>query len=256
MNSLLGGIIRIFSLAFVFSFAVTLRAEEKALTNADVVTMLKAGVPAESVLAVVKAKPGAYDTTPQGLIDLTQAGVAKEIITAMVESGSKPVGQMSNTVPPPPFAATQPSVVLIDGDTKTELLPRASQSTRASPGFAFGFGTIKAAIPGARASTRTINRRPRIEFNGFSGIVPTDVVTLFAAQVSSDRREYPIMKTGFSASIDSDKHARKVEITELVGSRTQFGMTRYSMVPVADLAPGEYLAVISGAVYEFGVDPR
>ncbi len=56
-------------------------AAPKGMTNADVISMIKGGVPEEIVLnAIESAGDCAFDTSPTGLIELSKAKVGKEIL--------------------------------------------------------------------------------------------------------------------------------------------------------------------------------
>lgn len=56
-------------------------AAPRGMTNNDVISMIKAGVPEEVVLnSIDSAEPCAFNTTPTGLIELTKAKVGKEIL--------------------------------------------------------------------------------------------------------------------------------------------------------------------------------
>lgn len=56
-----------------------------ALTNKDVVEMLKSGLTAEIVIAKIKSSPTKFDTSPTALADLKTAGVPDAVIMAMVQ---------------------------------------------------------------------------------------------------------------------------------------------------------------------------
>ena len=55
-----------------------------ALTNKDILEMLKAGLTADVVVAKIKSSPGNYDTSPTALADLKAANVPDNVILAMV----------------------------------------------------------------------------------------------------------------------------------------------------------------------------
>jgi len=64
--------------------------EKKALTNQDVVSMVKAGLAPEIVIATMKSTPCKFDVSPQGLTDLKASGVPDPVILEMVNiSGGK-----------------------------------------------------------------------------------------------------------------------------------------------------------------------
>ena len=56
-------------------------SEPQGMTNDDVISMIKGGVPEEIVInAIENAEQCAFDTSPAGLIELTKAKVGKEIL--------------------------------------------------------------------------------------------------------------------------------------------------------------------------------
>jgi hypothetical protein len=64
-------------------------ATASALTNTDVLEMLKAGLAPEIITAKIKASATQFDTSPDALQELKKAGVPDAVILAMVE---KPAG--------------------------------------------------------------------------------------------------------------------------------------------------------------------
>jgi len=71
-------------------FVVTGRAAEQALTNADVIALVKAGLGDQVVLAKIKqAEQVAFDVSPGGLVSLKNEGVSPAIIQAMMEREDK-----------------------------------------------------------------------------------------------------------------------------------------------------------------------
>jgi hypothetical protein len=61
---------------------------QQILNNASVIKMVKAGLSAEIVVAAVRAQPGHYDLSPDGLIALKKAGASDPIIAAMIARNS------------------------------------------------------------------------------------------------------------------------------------------------------------------------
>lgn len=87
-------------LLLLLLLATPLLAEEP-LTNADVLRLLKDGVPASVVTAKIKTSATRFDLTTDAIVTLTKAGVPEAVLTAMLESAktapaaappSKPVG--------------------------------------------------------------------------------------------------------------------------------------------------------------------
>src|SRR5215831_8339670 len=58
--------------------------QNKPLTNADVVKLVRAGFKEKSIVSIVDARPAAYDLSPDRMIELKHAGVGEHIILAML----------------------------------------------------------------------------------------------------------------------------------------------------------------------------
>ena len=75
----------------VASLSVLAQDSQKTLTNADVVKMVKGGLPESVVVSAIQSSPAKYDISPDALIALQKDGVtAKEmdaIIAGRVASG-------------------------------------------------------------------------------------------------------------------------------------------------------------------------
>ena len=59
-------------------------AAEEVLTNADIVTLTEAGLPATLILAKIASTRTAFDTTVDALVALSQAAVDPDVIAAMI----------------------------------------------------------------------------------------------------------------------------------------------------------------------------
>jgi hypothetical protein len=64
-------------------------APEAGLTNADIVQMQKAGLSEEIILSKIASSTTNFDTGPQDLIQLRDAGVKNNIINAMVQKSGR-----------------------------------------------------------------------------------------------------------------------------------------------------------------------
>src|ERR1700755_3097381 len=66
--------------------------QKKPLTNDDIIKMVKADLPDDTIVLVIQTSPGEYDTSPPALIVLKQQGATQKILDAVVQS-NKPVKQ-------------------------------------------------------------------------------------------------------------------------------------------------------------------
>ena len=79
------------------------------MTNQDIVKMVKAKVPEKTIVTAVLASQPSFDTSPDELIRLHNAGIPSKVVNAMISAGSRiagPATVASSTVPPAAPAAT------------------------------------------------------------------------------------------------------------------------------------------------------
>lgn len=81
--------------------------QEQALNNDSIIKMVKAQLSDDVIVTTINASPGAYDTTPDGLIALKQAGVSDKVIAAIVAKSAP-----SDSAAPPNPDASAPSASL------------------------------------------------------------------------------------------------------------------------------------------------
>ncbi len=85
---------------------------QQAMNNDTVIKMVKAGLSDDVIVATINAQPGAYDTSPDGLIALKQAGVSDKVIAALVAKGMG-AAPASAAQPASPAAPLPPGVASI-----------------------------------------------------------------------------------------------------------------------------------------------
>ena len=79
-------------------------ASTDALTNTDIISMTKAGLPPDVLVAKIKSSKSQFDTSPASLSQLKSSGVADGVILAMVQA---PTGGTTTAT-----AAAQPAAVV------------------------------------------------------------------------------------------------------------------------------------------------
>ena len=84
----------------------------QALNNDSVIKMVKAGLTDDVIVVTINASSGTYDTSPDGLIALKQAGVSDKVIAAIVARGT--ASGPASAAPATPDAST-PSLPLPPG---------------------------------------------------------------------------------------------------------------------------------------------
>jgi hypothetical protein len=237
------------------------------LTNDTIISLVKAGLGPETVVAKINATKGSYDTSTNALIQLKQAGVPDPVIAAMLNRSKSPVltGAVADNTNPDPMVPHSPGIYVLDGrgaGRMTKIDPTVSNQTKTSNiwGYAFSYGLssakLKMVIPNASARVQAVGRRPTFYFY-FNQSGPlaamADFSMSFAATTSSpsefslvrfdekkDHREAAVASIGlasFKAGV-SDKARVPFTYDDLAP-----GVFKVS--PTADLVPGEYGFIIS-----------
>lgn len=107
----------------ITAMAVLAAGQTVALTNADVIKMVKGGLEESVVVAAIQSRPGNFDTSPDALIALHQAGVTKAELDAML-AGTAGATQAAAAAPATPKL---PSVAVTVG---TATQPLAIEHTQ------------------------------------------------------------------------------------------------------------------------------
>lgn len=237
------------------------------LTNETIVSLVKAGLGPETVVAKINATRGTYDTSTDALIRLKQAGVPDPVIAAMLNRSKSPVlaGGVADNSNPDPMVSHSPGIYVLDPRGSGRMVhidPTVSNQTKTSNilGYAFTYGLssakLKTVIPNATARVQAVGRQPTFYFY-FNQSGPlaslSDFNMSFAAVTTSpsefslvrfdqkrDHREAAVASLGFaSAKMGVSDKARVAFTYESIASGV------YKVTPSADLHPGEYGFVTS-----------
>ena len=95
--------------AFLLMLFCPLLIAQQALNNDAIVKMVKAGLSDTVIVETINASTGSYDTSPNGLIALKQAGVSDKIISAIVLRSSAAVPPKNTESPSAVQGASTPS---------------------------------------------------------------------------------------------------------------------------------------------------
>lgn len=71
-------------LAVLMALTAAMLAQPKPLTNADVISMVKGGLPDGVVISAIQANPANYDISPNALITLKKSGISDKVQEAML----------------------------------------------------------------------------------------------------------------------------------------------------------------------------
>src|SRR5579875_417874 len=124
-------------------------ATSSGLTNKDVVGMLKAGLPADIIIAKISGSPCSFDTSPGALEQLKTAGVPDAVIMAMVKaSGSahKPSASPNGVSPQANGSAPAVSVTIPDGTPLEVELKATVSSEDVHEGDAIDFSVVRPVV--------------------------------------------------------------------------------------------------------------
>src|SRR5271157_2810182 len=117
-------------------------AAPAAMTNQDVIRLVKAKLADDAIIAKIKQSKTKFDTSVDGLIALKQAGVSDNLIAVMMNPAA-PAGEPAKPAAPPPPAAAAPPAPL----------PPPAPAVRP------GFGASNASAPVAATGTSVAARK-------------------------------------------------------------------------------------------------
>jgi hypothetical protein len=253
-------IISILTLAAAVCFAQA----PKQLTNADIVNMVKAGLPESTLVMTIRANPSAFDTSPQGLISLKKAGVPSNVIEAMIQ----PKGAKRTADPAPPAtsaAAPMPPaladltrrwgsqqtrievdrVFLVDGENRIEM--KYSQPSTRRRHIVFVFQQF-AVLNGPSAKLRTANHSPEFEMILPNNVEVSSIVALAKLEPrASDVREIMISNTTGLGSTMGFPTERSMKISYAKSDDQSAAPEGYDVyhVKAERLERGEYAFVVN-----------
>lgn len=263
--------------SFVFLCAsVRAQQQKKDLTNADVIAMVKASLPENTIILAIQQGPTDFDTSAQTLIALKNQGISMKILDAMIQAGtssesqrqksSSPTASNSNPLSPIPVSIDSVNygdVVMVDGDKRIQMT--RSQVNSRTGGFMmqavnpFKKTRVQGAINGNHSQLRTTNTSPTFELGISSDLNPSDYVTLVKLKPRSDRREIEMYRAGVTGVSSGFRKEDMIPVTleELQNSAGGKRLKSYRIKTVNPIPPGEYaLAVGGGLLYDFGIDSK
>lgn len=249
------------------------------LTNADIMKMSDAKLDESIILTAIANSDPKFDTSTNGLIELSGAKVPQSVISAMIKRANAPVEAAS--APAAPAAAPEselmsPSeVLIIDGDAPPRPMRYLNPQTRtAARGLGFGGFASYAVLRSFKANDRTKNTQPVFLVAVPNQAQPESYITLanFAVRKNNTRE---VMIGGGYMSYSSGVHPdRVIGITTEKAkdqTRAQKGFTIYQVTPKRALQTGEYAVILytgemqglvgawftgaGNSYFDFGVDP-
>lgn len=248
-------------------------AHAQDFNNESVITLTRAGIGPQVLLAKIGSLPCAYDVSTNGIVALKGAGVADSVIAAMVDrclNATKAQGEVSSTSDPKQKRA---SGLYIDLGSEASHKLAKIRPTSGSGGKMTGNGSllfpfrVKLAIPRASAQITASGSLPRFYFYfapddpkvgdfgtsaTFSAQSPSEFSLVRFKEKDGQREMVVAKQKAFSGNIGIDpKDAIQFSFEEI-------GDGIFEVTPKAALAAGEYGFVLrSGSeayrIYDFHV---
>jgi hypothetical protein len=240
MQSPLKAPIWLLILISVSSFA---QSTGKPITNEDVVNLVKASVPTDTIVLTIRQSKTAFDTSPNAIIALSQNGVTgpvlNAVLTASASPGPAPVAPVGLDAPCP----EKSGVYFNDGATWKPVPEAASAGSETKP--VLGGAKSSVVYIGAEAQTVT-SAQPTFCFRE---IKPDLGITIVRLEKKKDHRELQTsLYSGF--------------LTPGVGSGVKMkNIVHVSVRPAKDeddvsvvqsavrLEPGEYLILAQNPIF-------
>ncbi len=253
-------------LAFLLSISlsistVALSQSDKAMTNQDVIKLVKAGLSAEIIITQINQSAAAYDLSVDGLMSLSQNRVPNEVIKAMqAKSATKPA---TSAAASPSYEAKKPEA------NRPAYAPTASRNSYPLPpdkGAYFWDGNelhllyqntvpsmgsnfwrsitpfvkkkIELQLVGAYAKARFENQQPTILVSGLGDVIPgVPSFRLLYVKTGGMMKDRRIVGTydvgGFFGSVRMVDNEIECEVKKL-----RDGI--YAITPVKPVKDGEY----------------
>ena len=272
------------------SSLVTAQETAEVLTNEKVVTMVKAGLPANIVVNKIRTSKTNFNTSTDELIRLQQVRLPAEIINAMLEATNKEAavisrtgaGDTTKTDPHDPASAHEAGIYFYeekDGKRQMVQLEPSISTQSKSGGFfksamTYGIAKIKskAVLSNRDARLQLDTARPVFYFyfevknsglstsgNIYSGssTSPNEFVLVKMDQKKNGRELVVGQANVFGAESGTlDKYARPFDYEKL-------GPGVYKVVPRVDLEDGEYgffyggtTPIVGYGYFGAGVSPK
>ena len=238
-------------------------ANEKPLTNDDIVTMVQAGLSQDIVIEKIRSSKNAFDTSPDALVTLKKAGVGGDIIRFMVNPSATPAAgaapasgnpspcQVTPGGQPPWISGASPAMWYSNPDKGDRVEINYERGTIHRVGYG-PFGATLLVLHPQKASVRVTGRTQFL-----SCINPTDA-PLVRFSLDKDERNTSLGKiTPFKQTIQISED----DLVPFQFEKTPDGL--FKITAKAVLTPGEYGFVPQGnggffplgeRVYTFGVD--
>ena len=244
------------SLVCLFAFASIVAGAESVNADDDLVTLVRAGISDDIILAKIRSLPtDKLDASAEAIVALKEAGASEEVLKALVEASSRSGMAASSPLPPssPGLGGFDRATLITKTGNQTlwaDEVVRKARPSRVIKGT-FGGASLGWIIEGTRASIRISDRRPQIVLP--SGLIPggdNKAIVRLNVESRKNRRVlyYGAGMGGLSFSRKSLRERKFVVPSET--SRTSAGVV---LTPTEDLPDGEYALLAGMQLYSFGI---
>lgn len=243
-------------------------AGAETLNNESILTLVRAGVGEDAIVAKIKSTSGQYQTSVQDLVRLKKANVPNRVITAMIDISAIKPSERNSTLSSDsrdPMIPHPPGVYVLTDRSETAkmsaIMPTVTRQAKSGGFWSYALTggiasmSFKAIVPGNRARTQSNQSRPIFYFyfdqsepsssNPFAMsaaiTMPTDFF-LVRFDVKKDRREKKVGTYNITGVKSGLSEKDKIPFTYSILSP---GV--YEVIPVADLASGEYGFVLDNS---------
>lgn len=246
--------VRIAAIMATALLLVFCKAQASAADNDDVVTLAKAGVGDETIMARIASEPCGYTLEIADITGLRRAGVSSRVVAAMISKCGSAEPRSYKSGDPAEAPTLGPGVHVVEqiaGGTRSWLIRPAIVAV----GRSGGIGTIllpsrsAISLPGASTSIVIATNRPRIwivsagprsngsiltrlEGNGLRGF---EDVLLVQFERKSDRRQLRMGAVANGVAMSGIDPKRVVATT--ISAKSDWVLT---VTPNVDLLSGEY----------------
>lgn len=248
-------LIFVVSIFFVTSTVMSQKVKNT-MTNADVVEMVKAGLPESTIIIAIQQSELNFDISTKALIELSKQGVSQKIMEAMLQP------KVTTPISGQTKVSNYSAVTLIDGEKRISM--KGSQSIfREGNTIADVFIPFKSTkshdnLDGNRAQLRVSDTTPEFEVTLPADVNPKDYLVLIKFKVKSDRREVETGKVGITGMSFGFRKESIVSTTfEEIKNPTADGVIQnivYRVKVINPLPPGEYAFAPQSLYYDFGID--
>lgn len=246
----LGG--RLLAAAAIVAFSISLAAQD-ALTNRDVVRLVAVGLSESNIIRTIHAVGlNDFDLSKGGMALLREARVPERVILAMrqqarVDAGLAPTQEGEEAVWDS-LSQQQEPLTLFKVELKTAQRRIRLHYTQPGIGRSFLSGGLLA-FQGGQAKSRAPAGQSTFEVTLPADMNPVTFVALARLKARSNSRA--IDDSPYTASGVDKKRLVDIRLKTI---READNMVLYQVEPIEPLEPGEYLLIVSGSYYDFGLD--